>query len=87
MRDESVMDKSLLNEDGSLNIEWINNLPLEEHLHVVASLTPKQRKEYCSKQPIKEENSSHQVCYVDKPMEEWGVDAMDFLNKMIESLK
>ena len=78
---------ALLKEDGSLNVEWINKLPLEEHLNTVASLTPKQRKEYCSKQPIKESKSSRQVCYVDKPMEEWGVDALEFLNKMKESLR
>lgn len=78
---------ALLKEDGSLNVEWINKLPLEEHLNTVASLTPKQRKEYCSKQPINESKSSRQVCYVDKPMEEWGVDALEFLNKMKETLR
>ena len=78
---------ALLKEDGSLDMEWINKLPLEEHLSVVARLTPKQRKEYCSKQIINESKKSQCVCYVDKPMEEWGVDAKDFLNKMIESLR
>ena len=78
---------ALLKEDGSLDIERINNLPLEEHLDVVASLTPKQLMEYCAQQPIDESNCSHQICYVDKPMEEWGVDAVEFLNKMIKSLK
>lgn len=31
----------LLKEDGSLNIEWINKLPIEEHCKAVASLTRK----------------------------------------------
>ena len=78
---------ALLKEDGSLNVEWINMLPLEEHLNVVARLTPKQHKEYCSKQRINESKNPQQVCYVDKPMEEWGKDAMEFLNKMKESLR
>lgn len=43
-----------LKEDGSLNMEWINNLPLEEHLKVVANLTEKQHMEYSSKLPINE---------------------------------
>ena len=77
---------AIFKEDGSLNIEWINKLPMEEHLNVVSSLTQKQLKEYCSKQPMNEATHILSVCYVDKPMEEWGVDAMDFLNKMIESL-
>lgn len=80
-------NKMLLKEDGSLDIERISKLPLEEHLNVVSNLTSKQLKEYLSKKPIKEANRSRQVCYTDKPMEEWGVDAMDFLNKKIESLK
>ncbi len=77
---------ALLKEDGSLNIEWINELPLEEHLNVVAGLTPQQHKEYCAKQSVYEAKSSQRVFYVDKPMETWGVDAMEFLNKMIDSL-
>ena len=45
-------------EDGSLDIEWINKLPLEEHFKVVESLTEKQFKEYLSKKTI---NESEQV--------------------------
>jgi hypothetical protein len=78
---------SLLKEDGSLNMEWINNLPLEEHLKVVANLTEKQHMEYSSMLPINESKSAPRSIYVDKPMEEWGVDAMEHLNKMLESLR
>ena len=60
---------ALLKEDGNLDIEWINNLPLEEHLNVVARLTPKQYREYCAKQPTNECGNSQPLCYVDKPME------------------
>lgn len=45
---------ALLKEDGNLNIEWINKLPIEKHCKVVASLTRKQMKVYLSKQPINE---------------------------------
>ena len=78
---------ALLKEDGNLNIEWINKLPIEEHCKVVASLTRKQMKEYLSKQPINESKNYPRSTYTDKPMEEWGVDAMEFLNKLKDSLK
>lgn len=76
-----------LKEDGNLDIERINNLPMEEHLKVVASLSDKQLKEYGSKQPINESKNHPRSTYTDKPMEEWGVDAMEFLNKLKDSLK
>ena len=78
---------ALLKKDGSLNIEWINKLPIEEHCKVVASLTRKQMKEYLSKQPINESNNYPRSIRVDKPLEEWGVDAMEFLNKIQDRLK
>lgn len=40
---------ALLKEDGSLDIKWINDLPLEEHIYAVSHLTKEQRKEYISK--------------------------------------
>ena len=76
-----------LKEDGSLDIERINALPLEEHFEMVASLTGKQIKEYCRKQPISESKNAPRSTYVDKPMEEWGVDAMEFLNKISDELQ
>lgn len=78
---------SLLKEDGSLDVEWINRLPLEEHFKVVESLTEKQFKKYLSKKTIDEAANYPHKTYVDKPMEEWGVNAMEFLNKMHKSLK
>ena len=44
-------------------------------------------KEYLSKQPINESKNHPRSIRVDKPMEEWGVDAMEFLNKLKDSLK
>ena len=76
-----------LKEDGSLDVERINKLPLEEHCKAVESLTEKQFKEYLSKKTIDVSGNAPRSTYTDKPMEEWGVDALEFLNKMRESLK
>lgn len=76
-----------LKEDGSLDVAYINNLPVEEHSKVVGSLTRRQMKEYLSKSPIADANDAPRSIRVNKPMEEWGVDALEFLNKMRESLK
>ena len=75
-----------LKEDGSLDIAYINNLPVEEHCKVVGSLTRRQMQEYLSKSPIADANDAPRSIRVNKAMEEWGVDAMEYLNKMLESL-
>ena len=43
---------ALLKEDGSLDIERINKLPLEEYMEEMGTLTQEQVKEYISKLPI-----------------------------------
>ena len=78
---------TLLKEDGSLDVEKINRLSLEERFDAIGSLTKKQLQEYLSKQPINESANYPHKTYVDKPMEEWGVDAMEYLNKLKDSLK
>ena len=75
-----------LKADGSLDVESINNLPVKEHCKVVGSLTKRQMQEYLSKSPIADANAPRSI-RVDKPIEEWGVDAMEFLNKMRRNLK
>lgn len=45
---------ALLKENGSLDIERINNLPFEEHITEIAHFTKAQRKEYISKLPLNE---------------------------------
>ena len=74
--------EEFLKEDGSLDVEKINRLSLEERFDAIGSLTKKQLQEYLSKQPINESKSAPRSIYVDKPMEEWGVDAMEYLNKL-----
>ena len=71
----------LLKEDGSLNIEWIHTLPVDEYIKVYGILTREQVDEYWSKT-----SSSHRPILpviVDRPMETVGVDAVDFLNKLM----
>ena len=50
---------ALLKEDGSLDINWINNLPLKEHMRIVSYLTKEQRKEYISRLPLNEAKKPH----------------------------
>jgi len=72
---------ALLKEDGSLNIEWIHTLPVDEYIKVYGILTREQVDEYWSKT-----SSSHRPILpviVDHPIEAVGVDAVDFLNKLM----
>lgn len=71
-----------LKEDGSLDIEKIRNLPIEEKIKVLPTLTQEQKEEYWAKRPINEGKMGTQPVYVDYPMEQDGVDALDFLNKI-----
>ena len=43
---------ALLKEDGSLDIERINQLPIEEYMEEVGNFTNEQRKEYYSKSAL-----------------------------------
>ena len=72
---------ALLKEDGSLDIERINKLPLEEHMKEVGSFTREQFKQYVSAIPLNEGKSYPRAIMVDSPH---GVDAEDFMNKMRE---
>ena len=70
---------ALLKEDGSLDIERINKLPIEEYMDVVGDLTEEQYEEYLSKLPINESNEPIRVIKVDRPM---GVNADDVINNI-----
>ena len=43
-----------LKEDGSLDMDKINNLPIKEFIEVIEDMTMEQYKEYTSKLPINE---------------------------------
>lgn len=73
---------ALLKEDGSLDIERINKLPLEEYMNAMGDLTQEQVKEYISKLPINESNEPMRAVMVDYPMEEDGVDAEELINNL-----
>ena len=78
---------ALLKEDGSLDIERINNLQFEEYVREIASLTQEQYKEYLSKLPLNESKETTKAVYVDCTMEEdvernGLVNARDFLNNL-----
>ena len=75
---------ALLKEDGSLDIERINKLPIEEYMDVVGDLTEKQYEEYLSKLPINESNEPIRVIKVDRPM---GVNADDVINNIRKRLE
>ena len=73
---------AFLKEDGSLDIEYYNSLPLEEWMAEFASLTDEQVDEYISKLPANESKEPVRVIVVDYPMEEDGVDAEEFLKNL-----
>ena len=73
---------ALLKEDGSLDVERINKLPLEEKWRELGKLSNKQVDEYYSKQIINESKDCPREIFVDYPMEQDGVDAIEFINKM-----
>ena len=59
-----------LKEDGSLDVEKINKLPLDERLHEIGKFTREQVKEYFSKVPIKESHKPITPVKVDYKMED-----------------
>lgn len=73
---------ALLKEDGSLDIERINKLPLKEYMEEMGTLTQEQVKEYNSKLPVNESQKPMQAIKVDWLKEEEGVDADEIINKI-----
>lgn len=61
---------TLLKEDGSLDIERINSLPLEEKHREMGKFTREQMNEYISKMPINESHCPVKVIKVDYKMED-----------------
>ena len=60
----------ILKEDGSLDIERMNSLPLEEWMDEMGDLTQEQVEEYLSKLPINESNEPVRAIEVDYTLEE-----------------
>ncbi len=59
-----------LKEDGSLDIEYYNSLPLEEWMDEFAALTDEQVDEYISKLPVNESRGPIRVIVSDYTLEE-----------------
>ena len=82
---------ALLKEDGSLDVERINNLPLEEYEKEIAALTQEQYKEYISKQQINEFNETIRAIEVDYTLEDelrrGCLIAEDYINNMRKLLE
>lgn len=73
------MRTDYLNEDGSLDIEKIRHLPIDEKMKVMGKMTQEQVDEYWSKIPICEsQNVSIKITGRYK-MKDRGVDAVEFL--------
>ena len=74
-----------LKEDGSLEIERINSLPLEDYMDMMSNLTDEQLTEYRSKLPIKEARNSVTSIKVDFGFDDddprSGVDMEEYLVK------
>ena len=80
---------ALLKEDGSLNMEWLGQLPIEEFIKVFGRLTREQVNEFWSRIPINESKGPTRPVMVDYTLEDeiargTAVDAVDFLNKQRE---
>ena len=77
---------ALLKEDGSLDVERINKLPIEEYMDVVGDLTEEQYEEYYSKLPINESKEPMKAVLVDYTLEEelerGAVIAEDYINNL-----
>jgi len=81
---------AIFKEDGSLDVEYINNLPCEEYEEVMALMSDEQYKEYLSaiperepKEPICPTNSKY--TFQEKLDRGMIVRAEDFFNKHDET--
>lgn len=72
-----------LKDDGSLDVERINNLPIDEYINVIEDLTESQREYYNSKLPVNDGNQHTKAVFVDNTMEDeikrGAVEAESFL--------
>ena len=76
-----------LKEDGSLDIERINQLPIEEYMKMIGELTDEQYHFYVSTLPINEDHQPAKAIVVDYSMEDeikrgTAVDADELLKRL-----
>lgn len=76
-----------LKEDGSLDIERLNALPIEEHMKMVGELTDEQYHQYVASLPENDGTQPVKAIVVDYSMEDeikrgTAVDADEFLKRL-----
>ena len=76
-----------LKEDGSLDIERINQLPIEEYMKMIGGLTDEQYHFYVSTLPINTDHQPAKAIVVDYSMEDeikrgTAVDADELLKRL-----
>ena len=76
----------LLKEDGSLDIERINKLPIEEWMDAIGDLTQEQYEYYLSKTPMNESHEPTKAIIVEYDFddERSGVDADELINELMK---
>lgn len=62
---------TLLKEDGSLDVERINQLPIEQYEDVLAQLSEERFEEYLSKNSINENHGPIRINYIEGEMDEY----------------
>lgn len=82
---------ALLKEDGSLDVERINQLPIDEYIHEIENLTNDQFEEYSSKRPINECKETAKAIFVDYTLEEdiernGLVEVDEFLDRIMNEI-
>lgn len=82
---------ALLKEDGGLDIERINQLPFEEYMKEMGSLTEVQVNEYLSALTINESNEPVQAVEVEytlkDELEQGAVIASDYIKNKVQELR
>lgn len=77
---------SLLKEDGSLDIERINKLPIEEYMKEIGTLTEEQYRNYLATLPLNESKECTRAVEVDYTLEDefarGGILFEDLINKL-----
>lgn len=71
-----------LKEDGSLDVERINKLPIDEFVKEYRNFNTKQLDEYWMRTQLNESQGPTRAIEIDSYIANNGVDAIEFLNKM-----
>ena len=75
---------ALFKENGSLDVEWIDNLPIEEFTKVYFRLTREQEEEFWNKVPGPTKAVVVDYTFEDEIKRGTMVDAVEFLNQQRE---